>query len=267
MMTLNLLLANKPDWLEVTSHSSSVANVVASPPRASGWSKSPFSLALRLQENGGVSVEEDDSDRLLPCFCAERHINPGGTFCVFYGSTNPIFEKSAALHWWHCLRIFLLNQNYAERQGRWPLEAGLSHGAAADFQIEMEKVATPLGWRDELLRGIFRNKGWLADTLPKVSKNREHLLNSRTPCPRGCTWKHGRSRKKSCGNDTCRPDCKKQHKPILRADCPNRKAIEQISLLEHRRRKEELAVARKLHDAGFRCCNTMKGCSLRDLER
>ncbi len=191
------------------------------------------------------------------------HINPGGTFCLEYGSEDRLGDVDAANRWWSSLESFLHNQEYAAKRGEWPLAAGLSHGQAALEQLAMEEIAKPLGWTDELLGGMFRGRGWLARNLPRVTRTLDRVVNARTPCPRGCTWKHKSLRKNSCELDSCETGCRKLHKPVLRANCPNRRIIEEIVLREHRRRAIEAAIAADLKKQKAQCCGSMKNCPIR----
>ena len=207
-----------------------------------------------------MSVAEEEVSHFPAC-CPERHINSDATFCISLGSTEPLIEAHSATAWWEYLRMFLLHQEYAEKFGVWPLEGGLSHGDAAQIQEKMEELAAPLGWKEEILVGMFRKKGWLANSLPKASQRLERLLNSRTPCPRGCTRQADSKRSIVCrlvDTDTEETD----GRPILRAECPNRSALERIALLEHRRRKAQNDFIQDICKDAPECCGTMKYCPL-----
>lgn len=159
------------------------------------------------------------------------------------------------------LRMFLLHQEYAQKYAVWPLEGGLSHGDAARIQEKMEELAAPLGWKEEILVGMFRSKGWLANSLPKASRRLDRLLNSRTPCPRGCTRQADSDRSIVCRPADAGPEGK-DGKPILRAECPNRSALERIALLEHRRRKAQNNFIKEIRKDAWECCGTMNNCPL-----
>lgn len=235
---------------------------MASPPLAGGAATRSYSLELRATSEGGASVREHLPSMHLPCFCPERHINPDGTFCIYYGSEAALANGDAVAAWWESLAAFLNNQQYAEKWRVWPLASGLSHGDAAAHQLEMEAIADPLGWKDEILSSMFRSRGWLAGRLPRACKQLDRVLNVRMPCPRGCTRKHRLLRRRSCEIDSCAPGCRRMHKPILRADCPHRNAVENLVLHEYRRRRLEAEFFKALRKAGHQCCGTMKGCPL-----
>lgn len=261
MNSLELLLKHTPPWVQIIQGGQVSVQVSCLPQKASGLIAGRFSLKLSLLHGGGVSVAEDEEENQFPTSCPERHINPDATFCISFGSTEPLSEVSAAIAWWEYLRMFLLHQKYAEKYEVWPLEGGLSHGDAARIQEKMEELAAPLGWKEEILVGMFRSTGWLANSLPKASQRLERLLSSRTPCPRGCTRQADGDRSIVCGPVDISSEIT-DGKPILRAECPNRPALEGIALLEHRRRKAQNDFIKKIRKKAPKCCGTMKNCPL-----
>lgn len=144
----------------------------------------------------------------------------------------------------------------------WPLEGGLCHGDAARLQEKMEELAAPMGWKEEILVGMFRNKGWLANSLPRASHRLERLLNARTPCPRGCTRHADASSSIVCRSVDAELSGITGGRPILRAECPNRSTLERIALLEHRRRKVQDDFIKEISREAPVCCGTMKNCPL-----
>ncbi|SFA88899.1 hypothetical protein SAMN05421688_1502 [Poseidonocella pacifica] len=263
MNAVQQLLRSVPEWVSIKERQQEMATVLASPPGLGGSFPGGFWLMLEVSEHGGVAVSEVQDQRQLPEFCLERHINPDSTFCVFFRSEHPLEDTEAAKTWWSYLAVYLANQVYAKKRGIWPLGSGLSHGDAAHIQIKMEALAEPLGWKDDLWNAIFRGKGWLAEQLPRISKQRDRVVNARSPCPRGCTWKHKLLRKASCYVTSCDAGCNRAHKPILRAECPNRKVIEDLVLNEHERQRIETRIVDSLKVERRVCCGTMKRCPLR----
>lgn len=263
MNSLTLLLKNYPNWVEIQHKRKDGTAIVVAPPLVGASDPTQYFLELALTDNQGISVKEQTECRRFPEFCMERHINPGGTFCLEFGSDDKLVDSDAANRWWSSLESFLHNQEYAVKRRDWPLASGLSHGEAAREQLAMEELAQPLGWTDELLSGMFRGRGWLARNLPRATKELDRLVNARTPCPRGCTWKHKLLRNKSCELESCEDGCRKQHKPILRPNCPNRQAVEELALREYRRRAIEAEIVSSLKKKKIQCCGTMKNCPLR----
>ena len=262
MNSLRLLLEQTPSWARIVKDRNVSVHLSCAPQKASGLVAGKFSLEFSLLAGGGVSIAEVNDQSQFPTFCPERHINPDATFCISLGSTEPLAGAHASSVWWEYLRMFLLHQKYAEKHGVWPLEGGLCHGDAARFQEKMEKLAAPLGWKEEILVGIFRNKGWLANSLPRASQRLERLPNARTPCPRGCTRHADASHSIVCRPVDVELSRITADNPILRAECPNRSTLERIEFLEHRRRKAQDDFIKEISKEAPVCCGTMKNCPL-----
>lgn len=263
MNSVDLLLHNAPTWVEVESRQDGLVVITATQHMPGTSASRLFHLKVWASAERGVAVAEQNNRRQLPEFCLERHINPDSTFCLFLGSELPLADEVAAQDWWSNLASYLTHQVYAEGKRVWPLSGGLSHGDAAHQQLKMEELADPLGWKDDILLALFRGKGWLAGRLPRISKSGSRVLNVRSSCPRGCTQKHKLLRKASCDQKSCYSDCRKQHKPVLRRDCPNRIVVEKLILLENRRRQIERDIIDRLKKDGKKCCGTMKNCPLK----
>lgn len=262
MSSLNELLQQTPDWIEVKSSSSKRAVLLATSVRDSGAPGAVYSLTVEQLVADRIQVFETPAKRKLPECCVERHINPDASFCLHLNSANPIGSSKTARDWWASLGRYLSNQDYASRFRRWPLHQGLSHGEAAITQIEMEKLADTVGWKNEILSSMFRGKGFLHDSPLRLSKDKKRFVNLRSPCPRGCRRLHFPYRKSSCERSACEPDCQKIHRPILRASCSNRGVIERLNRLELKRRAQEKELLDYLKKSKIRCCGTMKNCPL-----
>lgn len=262
MSSLDQLKNTCPAWASITKSKPTKLNVSAVAQLPSGSAGRSYELLIELKAEDQIAVVEKDGGHLPRC-CVERHINPDASFCLHLNSTEAIRSDWAARLWWHSLGKFLSHQDYADRRRKWPMLAQLSHGDAANMQIEMEKLAEPLGWKDEeVTAAIFRQHGWLGGKLPRLSKDKRKLVSARSPCPRGCTRKHHPYRKSSCEREDCAKGCRKAHKPILRADCPNREVVESLVLLEHKRRAEEASFFKSLRKKKITCCGTMDNCPL-----
>lgn len=265
MSAINRLAEAAPDWIEVHKRAAAKLTFKANPPtRSGGPGKRSYELVAEVR-TGELTVSELAPGKDLPKLCVERHINPGSTFCLYVDSEVLPQTNEAARYWWRGLKAYLQHQQYADKHANWPIDAQMSHGPAADIQKRMEDVADEFGWRPELLASIFRKKGWLGGTLLRLGKDRKSLVNARSPCPRGCSRKHYPFRKAACQRVECHASCRKQHPPILRVDCPHRKAVEQLVMLEFARREIEARMIEQLEKDGHRCCGTMKQCALRDM--
>lgn len=263
--SLVLLLATAPDWADATITGFGVAYLQVRPPLPSGRPGRRYQLALAMDRSGSVSVREAAIGTALPACCPERHINPDGSFCVHLHSGKPIQDTDAARLWWKSLRAFLSDQKYAERHRHWPLHSQLSHGDAAMVQLEMERIAEPLGWLEEVHIGMFQGEGWLGDRLPKivVRKGRAYAANVRSPCPRGCRGSCGGS----SGSLPTAPSsvaADESGRSLLRAECTERGNVEELIILEHRRRDLERNMMEQLRIAGVTCCRSMARCHLNE---
>lgn len=265
MTSLQRLREAAPNWSTIKSSNSTRLRIEVKQPEADGTpGKRAFDLSVTQHRGGHVTIQETAKREQLPTCCVERHINRDGTFCLYLASTDPIADEADAQRWWSGLRDFLNHQGFVERRGFWPPNAQLSHGnAAADTQIEMERLAGLHGFRQEVLDGIFLNKGWLGEHLPGLSKSSEKVINSRGACPRLCLNRHRPAYRKDCLKKRCTDECPKTHRPITRADCPMREGVEALVLLEHKRRKQEGQFVTYLKNEGVECCGTVSRCPLR----
>lgn len=257
------LLTSAPSWVNSEIIGPGIVRLCTQPPRPSGLLGPMYNLVLRMDNDGEIVVAEAKLGEALPVCCPERHINPDGSFCVHLNSTAQIKNAETARLWWGSLRAFLLDQEYAARHRSWPLHSQLSHGDAAAIQLEMEAIAEPLGWVEEVHLGIFRREGWLGSALPKVRVRKGEagpVPNARSPCPRGCSR---RGRKIQCLNFPVSLDTKSEiERAILRAECPERASVESLIRLEHGRRYLEKKMMDALTTSGIGCCGTMDHCAL-----
>jgi hypothetical protein len=115
-------------------------------PKASGAPARIFEIQIsRL--GSGVVVKEGRTG-LLPRFCAERHINTDGSFCLFWKEADdlPITSVDDASRWWELLLAFLARQESAKALRKWPGTADArAHGDAARYQFAAEVAATAFG--------------------------------------------------------------------------------------------------------------------------
>lgn len=262
MNSIERLHGEVPVWATIAKQNRKSLHVTARAPMPSGAFGRTYELIIKSTKNYGARVTENRAKALLPECCVERHINADATFCLHFDSTKPILNSEKAIMWWISLGDYLSHQDYSSKRRKWPMHAQLSHGDAAIAQLQMEKLADPLGWKEELLSSIFRGSGWLAGGLTRRTKDKFGLINVRTPCPRGCRKKHYPYRTQACERQHCVEGCKKRHDPILRVDCPYRATVEELVLVEYLRRQAEEKVIESLRSQGVKCCGTMDGCPL-----
>ena len=258
-----LLREALPKWASIVEIRDRATVLRMQPSGPDGSAERIWTLQIFDGSNDAVQVSEANDTNDLPKCCPERHVNEDGTFCLHLDSTQLPIDLDDALSWWRSLAVFLHHQEYAERRGVWPLGAQLSHGDAALIQLEMEALAEPLGWLEEVHLGLFRGQGWLGKNLPGMTGDGRHVVNARSPCPRGCARTSRGGATNICfEHQTSEPSDKR----TLRVDCPHRSIVETLIRLEHDRRRYERHVINDLYRKGIRCCGTMKSCPLRDIE-
>lgn len=267
MSAIKRALAKSPDWCVVERQTRKSADLKLSPPSAPCF----VDLEVRLEEqkNGGLTVRESVVGTMLPKFCPERHINPGGTFCLFLDSTNPILTELELAAWWHGLAQFLQNQCFASSEGYWPITMGLSHGDAADIQLNMERLLTNFPrLQTEAWRGMFRREGWLGWSLPRVSRKGRLYDGTRT-CPRGCSGSCQLHSQLPVGFSSVRSGQADVRLTIN--ECKNPKLLAKIVVLESKRRRMEKVLIKQMLSGGTQarrplgkaCCGTMKICPVK----
>ncbi|WP_321324402.1 E2 domain-containing protein [uncultured Parasphingorhabdus sp.] len=261
MTTFALIEGTRPRWATVEGLASE-REICATPPERDG-TPGRLDYQLHVKHSGRhLEVREAEPGRNIPAFCAERHVNPDATFCLFVGSHRAPVTEDEAMMWWEGLLAFLQHQQFADRFGRWPLEAQMSHGKAAGPQLRIDEIAARLGWSTEIASSMFREDGWLTGELPRLVDKGRRLANARTACPRGCQRLHAPFSRRSCERRACRDDCRHEHYPMLRIDCPNRSSVEELVRLEHVRRRHERAFVEELRTQNLQCCGTMRECPL-----
>lgn len=225
------------------------------PPLASGAPSPEFFLKVERHRES-VTVREQ-APTLLPGFCAERHINSDGTFCLYWGEVEPNTIRNAedASAWWGVLLIFLLRQRSAAALRRWPGKADArAHGSeAARFQAMAEENAAALGaafltaLRDDQLRvtrgrrqdriALLRDGRKLVTILKK--ERRVMTLRQRCKCDEASSTRLPLA---ACGNHS--------------------RQLADLALNIDGWRRSELAFYDYLRSEDHVCCGTMEDCPL-----
>ena len=101
---------------------------------------------LLLQQNGEQLSVREETPVHLPAFCPERHINFGGTFCLYFqeASTLTVTDSTSAVIWLETLYKYLKLQERARVQRKWPNADAWAHGGAAHHQLRALKAASAL---------------------------------------------------------------------------------------------------------------------------
>lgn len=145
-------------------------------PRASGEA-TEYHLELAQIRAAEVTAREQTGARRLPACCPERHINHGGSFCLYWAEHPAevlrVMDAASALDWWRVLMEFLRRQEVANRMRKWPGEAR-AHGDAARYQARAEQLAVDFGpkFRSDVRNGAFTVK-------PRTKHGRKTLQLSR----------------------------------------------------------------------------------------
>jgi hypothetical protein len=228
-----------PDWIRVVRWSPSALELIAAPLRLGGEPGPEWQLTVDTGEH--LVVHEAVIGTRLPSFCPELHVNEDGAFCIGYRDYARACKQDIR-EFWDDLNAYLLNQDYASRRSAWPSGRWLSHGIAADYQLEAERLAKEAGWEAEYAAWLENKEGWLAGPLPRLSKDKSRLVNARTPCPRGCKSRLGRI--------------------IVRRACKKRQLLETLIHEEYARRAAEHRFFENIFRKKKRCCRRIMGCPL-----
>lgn len=232
-----LLVGSLPDWVILHDVCEGRIRIEAAPRLLSGAPGDRFNLVVETDYPSGT-VRETVCGARLPCTCPERHINYDGSFCL--GLDRPAIETEADVErFWNGLRAYLLAQQFAERNKRWPTGRGLSHGEAAYRQLDAEKAAERAGLSAVYNIAIEHREGWLAGDLPTVVEGSCESTHPDFPLPR---------------DDGTIP---------IDPGCDTCQAVAELIAQEALRRASErnfVEVARKLRP----CCHTIPTCPLGD---
>lgn len=225
------------------------------PPNASGAPSPEFVLEV-VRERTTVSVKELKAV-LLPSFCSERHINPDGTFCLYWGEVEPgeITNSDEAQAWWGKLLSFLLRQRSAAALRKWPgMADARAHGSeAARFQAMTEKNAALLGpkfeasFRDDRLT---LRRGRRRDRIALFQDGRRVL----TVLP---SERRVMTQRQRCKCDHADVRC------LPLASCGNHGfALAEFVVTMDCWKKAEATFYEYLQESNHTCCGTMDNCPL-----
>ena len=195
----------------------------------------------------------------LPAFCPERHINPGGSFCLFWAEEEPLRIEStdSAGTWWSKLLVFLRRQESARALRRWPgKEDSRAHGEeAARYQAYAERLAAEMGPRfaARLREGRFR-----VNRKPPHGRERLRLtLDGRRfvsvidSLPRVITLRQ-----------RCKCDGAITSKLPLRSCGNHAQALARFALSLERQEQAEKRFFAEIRAANLKCCGTIDDCPL-----
>lgn len=98
---------------------------------------------LLLKQKGEQVTAQEETPQHLPAFCPERHINPDGTFCLYYAGAAQlnVVNEASARAWLEIAYKYLKLQERARVQRRWPNNDVWAHGDAAYHQYRAQAAA------------------------------------------------------------------------------------------------------------------------------
>lgn len=206
---LDLILALAGDFNAVAVLSSeTTAEFSITLQRVDGRSSN---YGIQVWCEGGRLRAREFGSKLLPPFCPERHINPGGSFCLYWEGSEQldVVDEASAKVWMETLIQFLRLQERAAKIRRWPSHKAWAHGDAARYQLRALEAAAALGnsFLIKLEAGSlsiidYPRRGRNSDSIIEVKQNGTHLFS---------IWKSrkmlvNRRRKCFCGeNGSSRP--------------------------------------------------------------
>lgn len=235
---LEFLLNNLPSWVRLTSNDTADGfAITANPKLFGGENGESFSLVIKNTASK-IEVSENEVGRKLPPHCPERHINKGGIFCIGLNAGELISSDTEAQQWWNWLEEYLRLQQTASQLGVWPVQSGLAHGKAAEYQIKIEEIGAKLGWGEKVLNSIFLNQKRVISLLPNYKQQGVTKLRKRAACPLGCIYKRKLAKIKNC------------HEQDFR------KLID-LETAFHQHTKDFI---KNFKECGGECCQTMKNC-------
>jgi hypothetical protein len=237
---VGLIQATMSPWFEVASSTATqvFGRVTISIP---GAASDVFHDLCITGTARAVEVREAQVGAILPAFCPERHINPGGSFCLGLNA-GKVADIGGAEAWWQFLCRFLELQRVASRTGRWPEAQSLDHGDAGEHHAAALATARDLGIMSEYEAARAGSASWINTMRVREQGGVFRLLNGRARCPLGCQHKTGH--------------------PRLRRSCSHTDVVASLVYHERERDKKLREFWRSCRSRGAVCCGTMRKCPL-----
>lgn len=103
--------------------------------------------SLRLAQHDRRLTVREEVPHHLPPFCPERHINPGGTFCLYFDKAADlrVLDEPSAYAWMETVYRYLKLQERVRLRREWPNKDTWAHGEAAYHQLQAQAAAAELG--------------------------------------------------------------------------------------------------------------------------
>ncbi|WP_353851279.1 E2 domain-associated cysteine-rich protein [Microbulbifer sp.] len=211
---IELITQVAPDFRGVCERASDSSATLDLPIRLVDGRVLPYRLLLR-EKGEWVSAQEETPNH-LPYFCPERHINPGGTFCLNYSPVDSlnVMDEASARAWLETVYKFLRLQDRAKRQRKWPNSDTWAHGDAARHQLRAQTAAATLSGeiaaaladcRLTLKRRASKGRQileiWIGDAhVYSVWESNQKVINKKRRCFCGESGLRRPKRLRRCGN-------------------------------------------------------------------
>lgn len=208
-------------------------------PKGSVWNPKGIHLTV-FSVGRGARVKETDADR-LPHWCPELHLNADRSFCLGLDAW-PITNLLRAQQWWADVEIHLRLLSVATRTRVWPQHSGLDHDEAGRHQRDARRLARRLGLDEALASVEAGEAGWIGDPDFALVDRFGRRVGLRATCRCGCRRKDG--------------------KAFAWRDCPRRRDLTRLILLERARRLSLLEFWESARRLEKRCCGRMRDCPL-----
>lgn len=253
--SIDLLVNQAPSFqVVILQRTNAQLDVSVSVPKPDGQSPK---YQITAESTGSlVSARETVSHR-LPCFCPERHINDGGTFCLGWQFADDlgVENETDAFDWWARLIKFLQLQERASALRRWPNKQVWAHGEGATHQREAQSHAKRIGL--SFVNDV--SEGRLKIARNRRSSNGPSLRVMRYGRRVFSVWERFRRPVNLRQECICKRD--EQTSSVIVRDCEDH--ADAMVELAFALRKQELAEEKfwKTYK-GRACCGTMDTCPL-----
>lgn len=236
--TLALLGETLPPWL-LFPVVSQTAILGFAAPSGTRWQR--VHMDVTIEASLDIPIIRETKPLRLPSWCPELHLNSDRSFCLGLEAKR-VADRTMARQWWADIEVHLRLLSVALNTRVWPQHSALDHGDAGQYQRAARRSADRLGLAEDYARSQSGESNWIADAQHELVARDGRLQPVVCPCPFNCGRHKGRSR-------------------LLR-NCPRRKSIAGLILLERARRLELQAFWAKAGESGQACCGKMRDCPL-----
>ncbi|GEC95733.1 hypothetical protein ZRA01_18060 [Zoogloea ramigera] len=144
---VDLIALAAPDFGGALTRSPDTSAILDLPVKLVDGRIIPYKLLLK--QKGDRVTAQEETPQHLPPFCPERHINPDGTFCLYFTGTTclNVIDEESARAWLETVYRYLKLQERVRLKRRWPNNDTWAHGDAAYHQRQAQAAATAINDR------------------------------------------------------------------------------------------------------------------------